>query len=105
MTSVAASTWRERRPLRPFPDPLILSPLLDPPVLRRVEQAADAGGAVDQEARDLAAGAAPLALEQTVDGARHEADVIETVREQDLERLGHDDVVSLGDRLQRVPIE
>src|SRR2546425_760523 len=79
----------------------VLSTLLDPPVLRRVEQPADAGRAVDQEARDLAAGAAKLPLEQAVDGPRHEADVIEAVRDQDLEGFGHDHVVDLRGRLQR----
>ena len=83
----------------------VLSTLLDPPVLRRVEQPADAGRAVDQEARDLAAGAAKFPLEQAVDGPRHEADVIEAVRDQDLERFGHDHVVDLRDRLQRVAVQ
>src|SRR5256885_5075091 len=45
----------------------VLAALVDAPVvLGRVEQAADAGRAVDEEAADLSAGAAPLALQQAV---------------------------------------
>ena len=70
-----------------------------------IEQAADAGRAVDEEARELAAGAAPLALEQTVDEARHEIDVGEAVADEHLPRLRHDDPVAARDRLQHEPVE
>src|SRR5882724_3727227 len=84
--------------------PEVFSALLESPVFGRVEEAADAGRAVDQETGELAARSAPLALQQAVDHTRHEVDVFETVRDHDLEGLGHDQAVDLRDRLQDVPV-
>src|SRR3972149_2211631 len=47
----------------------------------------------------------PLGLEQAVREPGHEADVVEAVCDHDLERLGHDDVVALGHRLEHVLVE
>src|SRR5439155_863863 len=74
-------------------------------VLGRVEQAADTGGAVDEKARELAAGAHGLALQQAVHEPGHERDVVETVRDHDLDLVGHDEVIALRHRLEGVLVE
>src|SRR5258706_15696953 len=56
--------------------PEVLSALLDPVVLRRVEQPTDAERAVDQKAGHLAASAAELPLQQAVDHSRAEGTVV-----------------------------
>src|SRR5207245_4029499 len=67
--------------------PEVLAALLDLPVLRGVEQPADAEGAVDEEPRDFAPGATPLALEQAVGRTLDEPNVVEAVRDQHLKGL------------------
>src|SRR5947208_138758 len=83
----------------------VLAALLDPPVLCRVEETADAERAVDQESRDLAPRAAPFALEQAVDRAREEPEIVEAGVDQHLEGLRYDLVVDLRGRFQEVPVE
>src|SRR3989454_1415128 len=85
--------------------PEVLAALLDLPVLRGVEQPADAEGAVDEEPRDFAPGATPLALEQAVGRTLDEPDVVEAVRDQHLKGLRHDLVIDLRGRLQEVAVE
>src|SRR5262244_826676 len=80
--------------------PEVFAALLDPPVLRRIEQSADAERAVDHEARELAGRAAPFRLQETVDHPRHKRDIVEPVGDHQLERLGHDHAVDLRDRLE-----
>jgi len=60
----------------------------------------DARRAVDEEARDLAAGPLDLALEQIVDDSRHERDVVEAVRHHDLHLVGDDEVVAFATGLR-----
>src|SRR5215470_9899270 len=84
--------------------PEVFPALLDPPVLRRVEQPADPEGAVDQETGELTARAAEFRLQETVDQPGHEGDIVEPVRDHQLEGLGDDHAVDLRDRLQHEPI-
>src|SRR5262249_1341191 len=84
--------------------PEVFAALLDPPVLRRIEQSPDAERAVDHEARDLAGRAAPFRLQEAVDHPGHERDVVEPVGDHQLERVGHDHTVDLRDRLEHEPV-
>src|SRR5213596_1853893 len=83
----------------------VLAALLDLPVLRSVEEPADAEGAVYQEPPDFTPRPPPLALEQVIDRARDEPDVVEAAGDQQLEGLRHDLVVDLRCRFQEVPVE
>src|SRR5215470_8404582 len=69
-------------------------------VLGRIEEAADAGRAVDQKATELAAGAQHLALQEAVHESRHERDVVEPVGDHDLDLVRDHEVVPRGDRLE-----
>src|SRR5204863_4655043 len=70
----------------------------------RIEQAADAGRAVDQKARELATSALDLALKQVVDDTRNERDVVEAVRDHRLDLVREEEVVALRDRPQDISI-
>ena len=86
--------------------PEVLAALLDTPVvLGRIEQAADAGGAVDEEPAQLPARPAPLALEQAIHEARHEVDVVEAVGDEHLKRLRYDEHVAARHRLEHPAID
>src|SRR6185503_17203402 len=96
------------RPASPHAQRLaeVLTALLDAPeILRQIEEAANARGAVDQEAAELTAGAAPLALEQAVHEPRHEVDVVEAVADHHLKRLRHDHHVGACGGLEHPAVE
>ena len=80
-------------------------PLETPVVLGRIEQAADPGGAVDEEPAQLPARPAPLALEQAIHEARHEVDVVKAVGDEHLKRLRYDEHVGARHRLEHPAID
>src|SRR5262249_5995441 len=79
--------------------------LLDAPdILGRVEESPDARGTVDEEAAHFTSRALPLSLQQVVDDAWNNGDVVERVRDHDLGPCRHHRLPLLGNGFHGVRI-
>src|SRR5262249_50333859 len=71
----------------------------------QIQKSSVAYGRVQQEPPDLDAGSFDLALENIIHEPRNKAEIVKHVADADLNKIGHDEIVALGERLQCVLVQ